>query len=187
MVIRFLVVSFVFLLCVTPLHTRADASSAARLSPVIARALSYERTLPNRAGGSLDILIVHAANNAASEGEAAAFARGLGALSRSTVQGLPMRATVAPYSTAAIETGAANGVDVVVVCSGLDSSLAALTATTRRRRLLTVGVERQHAVSATTLAVLMEDGRAKIIVNLAHARAEGVELSSQLLRLAEVL
>jgi len=108
MVIRFLVVSFVFLLCVTPLHTRADASSAARLSPVIARALSYERTLPSRAGGSLDILIVHAANNAASAGEAAAFARGLGALSRSTVQGLPMRATVAPYSTAAIEAGEAS-------------------------------------------------------------------------------
>ncbi|MBK6810139.1 MAG: DUF4154 domain-containing protein [Sandaracinaceae bacterium] len=186
MIIRFFVLSFVFLLCVAPLHTRADASSAARLSPVIARALSYERTLPSRAGGSLDILILHAANNASSQGEAAAFARGLGALSRSTVQGLPMRATVAPYSTGAIETGAANGVDVVVVCSGLDL-LSALTTTTRRRRLLTVGVERQHAVNATTLAVLMEDGRAKIIVNLAHARAEGVELSSQLLRLAEVL
>jgi len=187
MVTRFLVSSFVLLLCVAPLHTRADASSASRLSPVIARALSYERTLPNRAGGSLDILILHAANNATSEGEAAAFARGLGALSRSTVQGLPMRATVAPYSTGAIEAGAASGVDVVVVCSGLEASLAALAATTRRRRLLTVGVERQHAVSATTLAVLMEDGRAKIVVNLAHARAEGVELSSQLLRLAEVL
>lgn len=187
MLVRLLTLSFAFLLCVAPLHTRADAASAARLSPVIARALSYERTLSNRAGGSLDILIVHAPNNAASQGEAAAFARGLAALSRSTVQGLPMRATMAPYSASAIETGAAEGVDVVVVCSGLDSSLSALTASTRRRRLLTVGVERRHAVSATTLAVLMEDGRAKIIVNLAHARAEGVELSSQLLRLAEVL
>jgi hypothetical protein len=187
MVIRFLVVSCVFVVCVTPLYTRADASSAVRLSPVIARILSYERTLPNRAGGSLDILIVHAANNATSASEAAAFARGFGALSRSTVQGLPLRATIAPYSTGAIEAAAATGVDVVVVCSGLSSSLAALTATTRRRRMLTVGVERHHAVSATTLAVLMEEGRPRIIVNLAHARAEGVELSSQLLRLAEVL
>jgi len=184
---RFFILLLALPLCVAPLHTRADASSAARLSPVIARALSYERTLSNRAEGSLDILIVHAANNAASQGEAAAFSRGLAALSRSTVQGLPMRASVVPYSPSAIEAGAAEGVDVVVICSGLDSSLSALTAATRRRRLLTVGVERRHAVAATTLAVLIEDGRAKIIVNLAHARAEGVELSSQLLRLAEVL
>lgn len=175
------------ILAVPARPARADAASAVRLSSVIARILSYERTLPGRAGATVDILIVHAPGNAGSSGEARAFERGLAALSSSTVQGLPVRASVVAYSPGAIENAAGQGADVVIVCSGLEGSLDSLVSASRRRRLLTVGVARDHAVRATALAVVLEDGRPKIIANLAHARAEGVQLSSQLLRLVEVL
>jgi hypothetical protein len=161
----------------------ADAASAARLSAVVARILSYERSLPNRAGPAVNILVLHAGGNAASLSEARAFERGFASMTGSTIQGLPIQTSVMPYSSGVI----VEGVDVLILCAGLESQIDAITAVSRRRHLMSVGVERAYATRATALAVVVEEGRPKIIANLAHARAEGVQLSSQLLRLAEVL
>lgn len=165
----------------------ADAGAASRLAPVVARILSYERTLPTRAGGSVDVYVVFANGNGGSEAEARAYAGALARIAGSTIQGLPLRVTSGAYTPGGFASALGSGVDVVVVCSGLEAQIGAITQASRARQVLTVGLVRAHVEQATSLAVLIEDGRPKIVAHLGHARAEGMQFSSQLLRLSEVL
>jgi hypothetical protein len=172
---------------VAPFAVRADATSAGRLAPVVARILSYERTLPTRAGPVVDIVVLFANGNGQSQAEARAYTDVLSRMSGSTVQGLPIRAVAVGFSTSALQTAIAGGADVVVVCSGLETQVPAIAQASRARQVLTVGLMRDHVQQATSIAVVLEDGRPKIVTHLGHARAEGMQFSSQLLRLSEVL
>jgi 3D (Asp-Asp-Asp) domain-containing protein len=179
-----------FVLCAASLtraDAQADAGSASRLAPVVARILSYERTLPTRAGGTVDILVIYANGRPASEAEARAYTAALSRIAGSTIQGLPLRVNAAAYSAAALQSAIGSGVDVIVVCGGLEGQVNAIAQATRARQVLTVGLMREHVQQATSIAVVLEDGRPKIVAHLGHARAEGMQFSSQLLRLSEVL
>lgn len=174
-------------LIVAPTAVRADATSAGRLAPVVARILSYERTLPTRAGPVVDIVVLYASGSAQSQAEARAYTDVLSRMSGSTVQGLPIRAVAIGFSSSSLQTAIAGGADVIVVCSGLETQVPAIAQAARARQVLTVGLMRDHVQQATSIAVVLEDGRPKIVTHLGHARAEGMQFSSQLLRLSEVL
>lgn len=181
-----------FALCATSLlvpmgRVSADAAEAARLAPVVARILSYERTLPSRAGGSVDIAVVFAPGSAESREEADAYSVALTRMTGNTVQGLPLRVSAVAYSASALAALVSGSADVIIVCSGLEGHVPAIAQATRARNVLTVGLMRAHVQQATSIAVVMEDGRPKIVTHLGHARAEGMQFSSQLLRLSEVL
>lgn len=168
-------------------HVRADAGAAGRLAPVVARILSYERTLPSRAGGSVDIVVLFAPSAPDSASEGHAYTDALSRMVGSTVQGLPLRVSSVAYTPGALSSALGAGADVLVVCQGLDAQVSAIAQAARARNVLTVGLVRAHVQQATSVAVLLEDGRPKIVTHLGHARAEGMQFSSQLLRLSEVL
>lgn len=164
----------------------ADAGAASRLAPVVARILSYERTLPTRAGGSVDVLVLFANGNGGSEAEARAYASAL-ARTGATIQNLPLRVSSGAYSAASLQSAIGAGADVIVICSGLEGQVSAIAQAARARNVLTVGLARAHVQQAASIAVVLEEGRPKIVAHLGHARAEGMQFSSQLLRLSEVL
>jgi hypothetical protein len=168
-------------------YANADAGAAGRLAPVVARILSYERTLPTRAGASVDVLVVYANGNAQSEAEARAYTAALSRASGSSIQGLPVRVTLSAYSAGALQSSMGAGLDVIVICGGLEAQVAAIAQATRARQVLTVGLSRALVQQATSIGVVLEEGRPKIVTHLGHARAEGMQFSSQLLRLSEVL
>jgi hypothetical protein len=74
-----------------------------------------------------------------------------------------------------------------VICGGLEAQVGAIAQATRARQVLTVGLSRALVQQATSIGVVLEEGRPKIVTHLGHARAEGMQFSSQLLRLSEVL
>jgi hypothetical protein len=187
MVSRWSALVIAMLLWLPRASAAADAGAAARLAPVVARILSYERTLPTRAGPTVDVLVVYANGQAASEAEARAYTNALASAAGRSIQGLPLRVSAAPYSASALSSAIGSGLDVIVICSGLEGQVSAITQATRARNVLSVGLARAHVQQAASIAVILEEGRPKIVAHLGHARAEGMQFSSQLLRLSEVL
>ena len=76
--------------------------------------------------------------------------------------------------------------DAAVAC-GLDEALADFVQKTRKRGILTIGRARGDVEKFTAVAVLVEGEQVKIVVNMQHAKAERIQLSPSLLRVAEVL
>lgn len=165
---------------------RADRESAFRLAPVMMRVLPYERTLTGRAGGSVDVLVLHAASSA-SAAEARGLEEAITAMRIPDVQGLPLRVRREAYSAGGLATELTRGVDVLVLSSGLEADVGAIADTARRGHVLTIGSTRAFAEHGAEIAVFMQDGRPRIAVNMAQVRAAGTQLSSQLLRLCDVL
>jgi hypothetical protein len=165
---------------------RADRASAARVAPLVARVLLYERTLAARAGASVDVVVFHS-DAASSVAEARGLEEAWTSMGAIEVQGIPVRIRTAPFSTARITQEIAAGADVVVLTIGLETNTAAVVDLARRRRVLTIGTTRTFAQNGTLLAVFIDGDRPRIAVNMAQVRASGTQLSAQLLRLCEVL
>lgn len=166
------------------LRAAADAASAARIAPLVVRALAYERTLLARSGPSVDIVIFHAGSSA---GDARDLERAFASMGALEAQGRPVVVRRVAFSGGALAAEAAGEGDVFIVAEGLDSQLASIASAARRRRVLTIGLARSYVENGSLLAIYMVDGRPRIVVNMAQVRAYGTQLSSQLLRLCEVL
>jgi hypothetical protein len=56
-----------------------------------------------------------------------------------------------------------------------------------QRKVVTVGVSSDEVRAGLSIAVYLQAGKSKILVNLPASRKEGVMFSSDLLRLSEVI
>jgi hypothetical protein len=166
---------------------RADGTEADRLVPIVARVLSYERTLGARAGKTVDIVVLFDNANRTSVAEARAYEAAFEELEGTTIQGLPLQTRLVANGGQALERALGAGGDVVLVCTGLEGNLQAIIQQTRQRHALTIGMRREHVKGGTSLAVIIEQDKPKILANLSNANAEGVQLSAQLLRRSEIL
>jgi len=165
-------------------HAQGGAS---RVAPVLARVLSYDRTLTARAGGQIDLVIVHSAGAPASSAQGRALATAFAGLGQQIIQGLPLTVHLVDVGAA----GAAalpSGTDVLVVCDGIPGATSsALFAHARTRHLLVVTLSRAALESHGAVAVFMEDGRPRIVTKMRHVQDTGIQLASPLLRLSEVI
>ena len=162
------------------------ASATQRKAAVLARALSYERTLADRAGDSVDILMVH--TGGAGLEEAQGWTAAFESLSSVKIAGRQISTQVAvigPEMTTAIATGE---IDVVITCGDVATAVVEeVGAMTGRANVLSVGTRRSQIETALTFGVVEEDGKLQMLVNLRAAKREGVRFSSKLLKLAEVI
>lgn len=162
------------------------ATPTQRKAAVLARALSYERTLSERADSSVDILMVHSGGPGLSEAQGwmAAF----DSLSSVKVAGKSLvthSALLGPEMTSALNSGE---IDVVLTCGELTEVVVEeIGEMTARSKVLSVGTRRMHVEEALTFGVIEENDKLQMLVNLRAAKREGVRFSSKLLKLAEVI
>jgi hypothetical protein len=160
-----------------------------RQALILTRALAYDNNLKGRAGDSLGIGIVYKQGVPASESAGEAVLKAFKALENVKVQDLPVKVYGVPYATRASLKPAvsAHGIDVLYICSGLESELDAIKEFSRSQHVLTIGAKQEFLNSGLSLGVFVVDGKNTITVNLAASRDEGAAFGSELLRLAKVI
>jgi hypothetical protein len=109
-------------------------------------------------------------------------------LEKVTLAGLPFRAMEVPFTSAAsLENLPAAGVDALFLCSGLETSLSAITSYSRRAKLLTLSSTPGYVEGGVSLGAVMEGGKPRLLVNLAASKLEGAQFSSDMMKLAKVI
>jgi hypothetical protein len=79
------------------------------------------------------------------------------------------------------------GASAVYVCEGLDSDLESIKKVVRQRKVFTMSSRDGPVRAGLSVGVYVKDGKSSMIVNLPSSQAEGVALSPELLRLAEIV
>lgn len=150
--------------------------------------LGYDRSLVSRSGGRLVLAIVYRENSADSErirdGIQAAFQD---RASRVQVQGKTVTVTAIPYDAKSLTKRLESaGATILYVTPGLEDQVGALAAAALTLKAPTLTGRRSLLDSGLAIAVVTNDDKPGIVINLPVARALGMDLDPNLLRLAEL-
>jgi hypothetical protein len=175
-------------LCFTPSAAHADVP-AQRQALILARALAYDRNLKSRVGDTLTIGILFLAGNASSEKQRDEISSAFQETAKFKIQGLDVLTVNIPLSTPAnLEaTFRDQGVDALYLTDGLSDDLPAIIDLTRRVHISSMSNSEAYRTEGVSLLILVKDNKPTIVVNLSASRAEGMDLSAELLGLAEVI
>jgi hypothetical protein len=154
---------------------------------ILARVLSYERTLQDRIGPSLEIGVLFKQGDSDSERGAREWHGSLGLLADVKIKNNVLRSHVIAYDPQIVELINDIGIDAIVVSAGLNSELTEISSMARAKRILTVGDVASYLERHLTLGIFYEAERYEIVVNLTAAAQERVVFSSNMLKLARVI
>jgi hypothetical protein len=180
-------------LLATSIGTRAavgaDEVPAEQQVLILSRALVYDDNFKQRVGTDVRLAVISKAGNTGSDACAAAMIKAFKGVGNLKLAGLPLKTSQVPFKdTAAFGTViAADEIDVIYLCPGLETNLGDIVDLTRKRRVITVGSREDYVKRGASLGVFLVNGRPTIMVNLPASRSEGASFSSDLLRLATVL
>jgi hypothetical protein len=165
----------------------ARAGVADDEAKILLRAISFDRALATRAGRDVVITIVYdgRVNGDAQERDARVLS--FRKLAGRTIAGLPIKIDSSDCSPPKPMSESLQGTDIVYLTRGAKDCVRAVTAATRKLRIASLASTRSLIEQGITLGVTIEGTRPKLLVNLAASKAEGVDLSSQVLQLAEVI
>ncbi|MDX9722656.1 MAG: YfiR/HmsC family protein [Myxococcota bacterium] len=160
-----------------------------RQALIFARALAYDRNLAERAGEKLAIGVLYISGNAASEKDRDAMYDAFVKASKVKVAGLDVSVHKLSYQDiATLETQfSTNGIDALYVCAGLDGEIASIVGLTQSKSVSTMSSVRSYADKGVSVVVSVADDKPKIVVNLEASKSEGMKLSGELLKIAEVI
>jgi hypothetical protein len=85
------------------------------------------------------------------------------------------------------DTASLQGIDAAYITPLRAVNVEALVAALRLRRIRTVTTVNEYVIAGAAVGLALRGDHAEIVVNLAAARAEGADFSSQLLRLARIV
>lgn len=166
-----------------------EAMPAARFATFLARLLAYDANLKARVGERVDIAVLYDGADAASAQCGSAMAAATKTLELTRIfdrpvatQGLPLIGE-GDLDKAVL----AHGLDTFIVCQGLGKQLPWIKTVSGQRKVVSVGVSSEQVRAGLSIAVYLETGKSKILVNLPASKKEGVMFSSDLLRLSEVI
>jgi hypothetical protein len=165
----------------------SEGSTKARHAAVLARVLSYELSLEERAGASVEIAIIYRPGDAASEANANEWMTALQGILPVNVVNRPLAASKVPFGTSEISAAIDRGADVLLAADGLDAELPSIAQIARSRHVLTAGNSPSYVQQNLTLCVIEKEDKTKILVNLTEASAEQIRFSSRLLALAVLI
>jgi hypothetical protein len=160
----------------------------AREAAILARVLSYELTLDERAGEAIGIAVVYKAGNAISEGNADSWYQALTSLGALRIKGrrvFVLKLAHDPKALAA--TVDREGVDVILASRGLEGELDAIASLARSRRVLTAADSVDYLKRSSTVCVTQEGDKPKIYISLNNAEQERIRFSSNLLKLTTIV
>jgi len=182
-------------LCVAALAAQnAHASGeekmpAPRFATFLARMLTYDSNLKKRAGAKLSIAVLYDGTSPASTTQGAELAAALKNLELVRILDLPVETLgIAVTDASELEKVAqAQGIDAFVVSDGLEKQNALIRKVSEKGKIVTVGTSSTQVRAGISIAVYLENGKSKILVNLPASRSEGVAFGGELLGLAEVI
>src|SRR5260370_40408836 len=157
---------------------------------LLLKMLSFDRNLESRTKGGLKVAVVYRENDPESEAVHSEMSRALEDAARgmADIQG-PIQVVHLPYTTEGrfesdlvkMRPGA------VYVAHSLSSQINFIARTTRRLRVLTFTADENDVRRGLSVGLIVRDSRPRILVNLVASKSEGADLSSEMLRLAEVI
>ena len=153
---------------------------------LVLRILAFDRKLPERAQGTVKIAIVYRDGDNSGDEIVAALDR---LALKNSVSGMPVKAVRMPFTGPHRLEGDLTraGVAAAYLCPGLEESIPAISKLAQSKRILTFTATRSYVDGGASVALVRKETKVGIVVHLANSRAEGAELDSGLLRIAEVL
>jgi YfiR/HmsC-like len=154
---------------------------------LLAKLESYDRSFANRAGKLARVLIVVKPGSARSELSANEMKSALERIDQ--VGGLPHEEVVVDYVSAVqlAERVRAERVAIVFLAADLDdAAITAIATALSDLSVLTVGAVSGYVAKGIVLGFELESGKPRLVINLARARRQKVDFSSNVLRLMKV-
>jgi hypothetical protein len=160
--------------------------------PILVKVLNFDRRLPERAGGKLVIGVLFQSRYRTSANVAEEVCRGMKNLPASTLGVLEaMERSCVPVDldetrdlSAALKV---HRVRVLYVSPLRAYPVETIFAATRMERITTLTGVPRYVEDGLAIGLDMKRERPEIVVNLAASRAEGADLTAQLLKLARVV
>jgi hypothetical protein len=156
---------------------------------ILVRALAYDGALKSRAGTEVAVGILSKAGHGGSEAVGTAIARAFKDIEHVKIAGLPLKIAQIRFNgiPALAAAVAAQGIDVLYVCPGLEAELPVLIELTRKMKVLSIASQHPYLIRGLTLGTFLYDRKPTVVINLGAARSEGVSFGSDLLRIARVI
>lgn len=143
----------------------------------LTRALAYDRRLSERVGREIRVAVVHDPEDAASVSRAGHVRAALERMTPFTIQGRPVVLTEFPHD--------ADEIDVIYVCT--EQLPPVLANPPFQPSWVVLGFGRQIVKDGAHLSIVDRLDGLQLVVNLPASRAAGVDFSSRLLQVAQVL
>ena len=174
-----------------PLYAaRAGSGEGARIA-VMLRVLAYDRTLTSRMKGKIVIGVLAKKGAAETEPETLAINAALKQLTTLTLQGLPLGFTQLAFTNGRALSAelAAQAVNVLILCSSLESDVEEILKVTRPASVTTLTVSEAIVRAGAAIGVINPAGgdKPKLVVNMKAARVEGLHLQAEVLHIAQII
>lgn len=162
---------------------------AQRQALILARALAYDRNLKARSGGKVVIAVLYLPGDGGSEKQRDEVVAAFKEAAKFKIQGLDVDVVALGFGDGAgLEQALGAGeVDALYLSSGLTASLKDIMDVARRKRVATMSGNDSYRQSGVSVLIVVKDNKPSLVVNLPASQAEGMDLSAELLELAEVI
>ena len=146
----------------------------------------YDRGFAARAGDAARVLLVVKPGSTKSETSAEEMRSALARIDR--FGGLPHQETIVPYpgAQALAQRCRVDKIAVVYFTPGFDDEVDALRVALADDNVLSLGAVSGYVPKGIVLGFELESGKPKILINLEQAKRQGVNFSSDVLRLMTV-
>jgi hypothetical protein len=152
---------------------------------LIAKILTFDRHV-ERYGPELVIGIAYQPRNRESTRARDDLLRSVSAAGDIRVAGMPLRLADIPLESDRLPDDLAGRVDVMYLAPIRAVDPRVILDQARAMGLLTITASAREASEGTAVALMLRDSRPHIVIDLKAARLAGADLSSRLLRVAEV-
>ena len=165
---------------------QVSAIPASLQAELLAKLETYDRSFQARAGKAARVFILVKTGSARSELSANEMKSALRRIEH--IGGLPHEEVVVPYAsaTALAERIRNERVAIVFIAADLDDAIASIVTALTGASVLTVGAAPSYVARGIVLGFELESGRPRIVIHLEQARRQGVDFSSNVLRLMRV-
>lgn len=166
----------------------AGAAVPAKLqAQLVVKVAAFDRNFAARAGAKALVLVVQKAGDNDSARLASSVATALGELG--DIAGKPKQVELISYAGAAalgdrVRKGKAA---IVYLSTGLEPDLASIAAALKDTDVLSYGASAEHAEKGTVVGFDLEEGKPKLVVHNARAKAQNVSFKAELLKLARLV
>jgi len=176
----------------TILLLAASAVGAQEIPPnlqaaIFFKVLSFDKKLPSRSSSGVVIAVVTDGSSSGSKGACVAAFKGLAS---KKIKGKSIKIVTIDFAdkgsfVSALES---NGVNVIYLANGSSGgTLKTIRSVSDSKAIPAIGGEERFASGGFAVALTIEGGKPKIVINLSASKKQGMHLGADILQLAKVI